>query len=105
MVCVVATKKGAMLMAKKRANGEGSIRKRSDGRWEGRYTAGYNDKTGKRIIKNVLGKTQAECKAKLKRAIEESQSLDVSRANEYTVATWLGRGLNCTPNRISAPPP
>ena len=26
-------------MAKKRANGEGSIRKRKDGRWEGRYTA------------------------------------------------------------------
>ena len=47
-------------MAKKRANGEGNIRKRSDGRWEGRYTAGYNAETGKRIIKNVLGKTQAE---------------------------------------------
>ena len=29
-------------MAKKRANGEGNIRKRADGRWEGRYTAGYN---------------------------------------------------------------
>ena len=28
-------------MAKKRANGEGNIRKRKDGRWEGRYTAGY----------------------------------------------------------------
>ena len=27
-------------MAKKRANGESSIRKRKDGRWEGRYTAG-----------------------------------------------------------------
>ena len=53
-------------MAKKCANGEGNIRKRSDGRWEGRYTAGYNSETGKRIIKNVLGKTQAECKAKLK---------------------------------------
>ena len=52
-------------MVKKRANGEGNIRKRSDGRWEGRYTAGYNSETGKRIIKNVLGKTQAECKAKL----------------------------------------
>ena len=26
-------------MAKRRANGEGSIRKRKDGRWEGRYTA------------------------------------------------------------------
>lgn len=34
-------------------------------------------------------KTQAECKAKLKKAIEESQALDISRANEYTVATWL----------------
>ena len=76
-------------MAKKRANGEGSIRKRADGRWEGRYTAGYHPETGKRIIKNVLGKTQAECKAKLKKAIEESQALDISRANEYTVATWL----------------
>ena len=49
-------------MAKKRANGEGNIRKRTDGRWEGRYTAGYHPETGKRIIKNVLGKTQAECK-------------------------------------------
>ena len=28
-------------MAKKRANGEGNIRKRKDGRWEGRYTAGH----------------------------------------------------------------
>ena len=55
-------------MAKKRANGEGNIRKRADGRWEGRYTAGYHPETGKRIIKNVLGKTQAECKAKLSAA-------------------------------------
>ena len=38
-------------MAKKRANGEGNIRKRKDGRWEGRYTAGYDPETGKRIIK------------------------------------------------------
>ena len=34
-------------MAKKRANGEGSIRKRKDGRWEGRYTAGHDLGTGK----------------------------------------------------------
>ena len=76
-------------MAKKRANGEGSIRKRSDGRWEGRYTAGYYPDTGKRIIKNVLGKTQAEVKAKLKKAIEEAGSLDVAKAGKYTVAEWL----------------
>ena len=76
-------------MAKKRANGEGNIRKRADGRWEGRYTAGYHPETGKRIIKNVLGKTQAECKAKLSAAMEATRGIDVSRADEYTVAIWL----------------
>ena len=47
-------------MPKRRANGEGNIRKRKDGRWEGRYTVGHDPETGKAIIKNVLGKTQAE---------------------------------------------
>ena len=75
-------------MAKKRANGEGNIRKRKDGRWEGRYTAGYDQRV-KRIIKNVLGRTQAEVKSKLSVAIAESQQLDVSRSGEYTVAEWL----------------
>ena len=53
-------------MAKKRANGEGNIRKRKDGRWEGRYTAGHDPETGKAIYKNVLGRTQAEAKVKVR---------------------------------------
>ena len=53
-------------MPKRRANGEGNIRKRKDGRWEGRYTVGHDPETGKAIIKNVLGKTQAEAKKKPK---------------------------------------
>ena len=76
-------------MPKRRANGEGNIRKRKDGRWEGRYTAGYDQETGKRIIKNVLCKTQAEVKEKLKTAISESQQLDVSKAGAYTVSSWM----------------
>ena len=72
-------------MAKKRANGEGNIRKRKDGRWEARYTAGHDPKTGKRIIKNVLGKTQAEVREKLKRALEETNGMDVARADSQ----WL----------------
>ena len=55
-------------MAKRRANGEGNICKRKDGRWESRYTAGY-DSNGRRIIKNDLEKTQAKVKAKLKDAV------------------------------------
>lgn len=57
-------------MPKKRANGEGNIRKRKDGRWEGRFTAGRDPETGKQIFKNVLGRTQAEVKDKLRKAQE-----------------------------------
>ena len=89
LVTVLFVAKGADTMPKRRANGEGNIRKRKDGRWEGRYTAGYDQETGKRIIKNVLGKTQAEVKEKLKTAISESQQLDVSKAGAYTVSSWM----------------
>ena len=75
-------------MAKRRANGEGSIRKRKDGRWEGRYTAGRDPVTGKAIYKNVLGKTQAEVKEKLKAAIEKSAVRTVSMEHS-TVGQWL----------------
>ena len=62
---------------------------RKDGRWEGRYTAGYDPATGKRIYKNVLGKTQAEAKEKLRRALEETRGLDIVKAGQYTVGQWL----------------
>ena len=76
-------------MPKRRANGEGNIRKRKDGRWEGRYTVGHDPETGKAIIKNVLGKTQAEVKEKLKKAIEENVGIDYGKAKTYTVGSWL----------------
>ena len=76
-------------MAKRRANGEGNIRKRKDGRWEGRYTAGRNPETGKAIYKNVLGKSQAEVKEKLKQALETAKKLDFAKAGQYNVGQWL----------------
>ena len=76
-------------MPKRRANGEGNIRKRKDGRWEGRYTVGHDPETGKAIIKNILGKTQAAVKEKLKKAIEENVGIDYGRAKTYTVGSWL----------------
>jgi integrase len=87
-VCFAVTKE-ADIMPKRRANGEGNIRKRKDGRWEGRYTVGHDPETGKAIIKNVLGKTQAEVKEKLKKAIEENVGIDYGRAKTYTVGNWL----------------
>ena len=49
-------------MSNRKSRGDGSIRKRADGRWEGRYTASRNEETGKLIYKSVLARTQAECK-------------------------------------------
>ena len=76
-------------MAKKRANGDGSIRKRKDGRWEGRYVVGHDPITGKMISRNVLGKTQAEVKEKLRTAIENSKRLDYTQTGKYTVGQWM----------------
>ena len=57
-------------MARKRKNGQGTVRLRSDGRWEGRHIVGY-DENGKAKQKSVLAKTKAECIEKLKRLREE----------------------------------
>ena len=52
-------------MAKRRPSGDGMVRKREDGRWEGRMVIGYDDK-GLPITKNVLAKTKTACLNKLK---------------------------------------
>ena len=88
VVCVTKTERGTQ-MAKKRANGEGNIRKRKDGRWEGRYTAGIDPETGKPIAKSVLARTRRECKEKLQKAMEELEKIDVTKRRDYTVGEWV----------------
>ena len=51
-------------MAKKRKAGDGLIRQRADGRWEGRYVVGYDDH-GYPKTKAVFGKSKRECTEKL----------------------------------------
>lgn len=75
-------------MAKKRANGEGSIRKKPSGRWEGRYTRGIDPVTGRAIQKSVSAKTQAECKEKLAKAIRENRGVPLNHTGDYTAAEW-----------------
>ena len=75
-------------MAKRRPNGEGNIRKRKDGRWEGRFTAGHDPKTGKAIIKNVLAATQNEVKIKLRKEQEYYGIVDVT-SDDYLLREWM----------------
>ena len=51
----------------KRNNGMGTLRKRKDGRWEGRFNAGV-DENGKKQVKYILAKTKTECNEKLEKA-------------------------------------
>jgi len=59
-------------VGRKRKSGEGTVRLRKDGRWEGRVVIGYDEK-GLPKTKNVLAKTKGECVEKLK-ALRESIS-------------------------------
>mgnify|MGYP000318450381 CR=1 FL=1 len=75
-------------MTKKRANGEGSIRRKPNGRWEGRYTLGIDPATGRAVQKSVSAKTRAECKEKLDRAIRDNRGIPMDHNEDYTVAEW-----------------
>lgn len=54
----------------RRAKGDGTLRKRKDGRWEGWFNIGKDD-NGKIKRKSVTAKTKSECQEKLKKAQEE----------------------------------
>ena len=47
---------------------------------DGSLTAGHDPETGKAIYRNVLGRTQAEARAKLKQAIEEAKQVDLVKS-------------------------
>ena len=73
-------------MAKKRtraANGMGSIRQRSDGRWEARYT------TPDGRQRSVYGKTQAEVSLKLRGVQHDLDSGHWLEPSKMTVSEWL----------------
>lgn len=71
------------------AQGDGSIRQRPDGLWEGRYTLGADPGTGKQRRKSVYAPTQAECRKKLREATEAVANGTYSEPSRITVAAWL----------------
>ena len=56
-------------MGKRRPNGDGTVRKRPDGRWEARIIVGHKENK-KPIYKSVFGLTQAEAMAKFRKLQE-----------------------------------
>ena len=102
----------------KRANGEGTISRRADGRWIGQITLGFDD-NGKAIRKACSAKSQAECKRKLDKLKNQfapiqgkpiaatkksyvdyllsdwiNEKRDVEQLEESTIQTHISR-INC----------
>ena len=74
-------------MAKK-GNNEGSIRRRSNGTWEGRYTDGVNEE-GKQIQRSVYGKTKKEVADKLHTIFYQKQQGVYVTPTKVLVKDWL----------------
>ena len=79
-------------MTKKRANGEGNIRKRKDGRWEGRIVVGHKE-NGDSIFRYIYADNQKELTAKLRQNIDAYQGVDLTEDCRMTLAEWLDRWL------------
>ena len=78
----------------KRPNGDGTIRQRKDGTWEGRYTVGNHPGTGKPIRKSIYGKSQGEVAEKLRKITSDIDRGDYSEPSKITVKQWLNDWLD-----------
>lgn len=80
-------------MANKRPDGDGLVRKRSDGRWEGRIVAGHKE-DGKPIYRSVFARTQRELMDKLHTCIETFRDVELSEDANLTLGQWLDKWLD-----------
>jgi len=72
----------------KRANSEGHIRQRKDGRWEGQFVAGRNP-NGTLKRRSVYGATQAEVKTRLRDIAKQMEDGLYIEPTSITVGQWL----------------
>mgnify|MGYP002601832780 CR=1 FL=1 len=79
-------------MAKRRPSGDGMVRKREDGRWEGRIVVGHKQ-NGEPIFRYVLAKTQKELLDKLHRDMEGFQDMELTEDSRMTLGEWLDRWM------------
>lgn len=75
--------------ANKRSNGDGSIRQRKDGTWEGRATVGIHPGTGKPVRRSVYGKTRDEVAEKLRGITSAVDNEIYFEPENITVKKWF----------------
>ena len=80
-------------MAKRRPAGDGLVRKRSDGRWEGRIVVGHKE-DGAPIFRSVFARTQKEVMRKLHSQIETYRDVELTEESNMTLGEWLDKWLD-----------
>ena len=77
-------------MAKRRPSGDGMVRRRDDGRWEGRIVIGHK-KNGDPIFHHDYANTQKELMDKLHLSIERYRDVELTEDSRMTLSEWLDR--------------
>ena len=79
-------------MAKRRPSGDGLVRKRADGRWEGRIVVGHKE-DGKPIYRSVFAEKQSDLMPKLHELKDQYAGVELTEDSSITLGEWLGRWL------------
>lgn len=79
-------------MGKRRPSGDGMVRKREDGRWEGRIVVGHKG-NGDSIFRYIYADTQKELTTKLRQNIDAFQGVELTEQSKMTLAQWLDEWL------------
>lgn len=80
-------------MAKRRPQGDGTIRKRSDGRWEARIIIGHKN-DGSPMYKSVFAKTQKSALKQLHQLIDLYRDVELTEDCRMTLGEWLDKWLD-----------
>ena len=84
--------KGNNYMAKRRPSGDGLVRKRADGRWEGRIVVGHKE-NGNPIYRSVFAEKQSDLMPRLNELKMQYAGVELTEESSITLGEWLGRWL------------
>ena len=79
-------------MAKRRPNGDGLVRKRDDGRWEGRIVVGRKN-DGSAIYRSVFAEKQSELMPKLNELKMQYAGVRLTEDSSITLGEWMARWM------------
>ena len=80
-------------MAKRRPQGDGTIRKRSDGRWEARIIIGHKN-DGSPMYKSAFAKTQKSAIKQLHQLLDLYRDVDLPEECRMTLGEWMDKWMD-----------